>query len=225
MVTIIHGDDVVSSRAFLNEQKSKAEAIQSFSNNFTLTDLVLSLEGSLFGTEVAVFIENLLGRKKSKEKEEIITYLSKQKNLKKVFLWEDAEIPLKTLQLFAPADIKTYKLPKLLFTFVDSIKPNVGKQLVIQFHELLTQTDVDFVFAMIVRQFRLLLAVSEPDSIEEIKRLGPWQITKLNKQRSYFTETKLLSCYNNLFSIDNKLKTGTLSLTLVQAIDFFLINL
>ena len=225
MITIIHGDDIISSRKFLNAQKTLTEDIKIFSDSFSVTDLVQAFEGSLFDGDGTVFIENLLGRKKSKEKEEIITYLSKQKNLKKVYLWEDKEIPLKTLSVFTNAQNKVFKLPKLLFTFVDAIQPGQSKQLITLFHELLSQTDEDFVFAMIVRQFRLLLAVSEPDSIEEVKRLGPWQITKLNKQRSFYAEKKLLTCYYDLFLIDSKLKTGTLSLTLVQAIDFFLLDL
>lgn len=225
MITIIHGDDIVASRTFLNQQKSKADSAVSFSGNYSLTDIMQAFEGSLFGGERAVFIENLLAKKKNTEKENIISFIQKQKNLDNIYLWEDTEITSKTLQLFKDASNKVFKLPKLLFTFVDALEPEKGKQLIILFHQLLTQTDADFVFAMIIRQYRLLLAVSEPDSIDEIKRLSSWQIAKLKKQRSFFTEKQLLLHYNKLFHIDNKQKTGTLSLSLVQAIDFFLSDL
>lgn len=225
MITIIHGDDIVASRTYFNEQKSKAETVFSFSGIYSLTQLMQALEGSLFTETPSLFIENLLSKKKNTEKDDIIAYLAKQKKHSDVYIWEDSEISLKNLQVFKTADIKTFKLPKLLFTYLDSLKPEDSKHLIMLFHQLLTQTDVDFVFAMIIRQFRLLLAVSEPDSIEEIKRLGPWQITKLKKQRSFFTEKQLLLQYNKLLLIDNKLKTGTLILTLTQAIDFFLCDL
>lgn len=225
MITIIHGDDIVASRKFFNEEKSKKDNIKSFSGSYSLTSIMQAFEGSLFDNEISIYIESLLDNKKNTEKEGIINYLSTQKNLGNVYLWEDKEIPLKTLQVFKNSQNKVFKLPKLLFTFLDSIKPDDGKQLIILFHTILEQSDPDFVFAMILRQFRLLLAVSEPDSIEEIKRLGPWQITKLKKQSSFFTEKQLLVQYNKLFTIDNKLKTGTLILTLTQAIDFFLCDL
>lgn len=222
---IIHGDDIVASRKFLNEEKGKAENTKLFSGSYSLTDMIQAFEGSLFDNEISIFIENLLGKKKNTEKEEIITYLANQKNLSNIYVWEDTEISTKTLQLFNGAESKLFKLPKLLFTFVDAIQPGQGKLLITLFHELLSQTDTDFVFAMILRQYRLLLAVTEPDSIDEVKKLSPWQIAKIKKQRSFFTEEKLLLQHSKLFTIDNKLKTGTLSLTLIQAIDFFLADM
>lgn len=225
MITIIHGDDIVASRKFLNEEKSKAENTKTFSGSYLLTDIIQTLEGSLFEGETSVFIENLLGKKKNTEKEEIISYLSKNASLANMYIWEDTEIPVKTLQVFKTAQNKLFKLPKLLFTFVDSLKPETGKNLIVLFHQLLDQTDADFVFAMIIRQFRLLIAISEDDSIDEVKRLSPWQIAKIKKQKLFFTEEQLLLQHNKLFSIDSKLKTGTLSLSLIQAIDFFLSDL
>lgn len=225
MITIIHGDDIVASRKFLNDEKSKTENTKTFSGTYLLTDIIQTLEGSLFEGETSVFIENLLGKKKNTEKEEIISYLSKNASLTNVYIWEDAEIPVKTVQVFKTAQNKLFKLPKLLFTFVDSLKPETGKNLIVLFHQLLDQTDADFVFAMIIRQFRLLIAISEDDSIDEVKRLSPWQIAKIKKQKSLFTEKQLLLQHNKLFNIDSKLKTGTLSLSLIQAIDFFLSDL
>lgn len=225
MITIIHGDDIVASRKFLNEEKSKTENTKTFSGSYLLTDIIQTLEGSLFEGETSVFIENLLGKKKNTEKEEIISYLSKNASLTNVYIWEDTEIPVKTLQIFKTAQNKIFKLPKLLFTFVDSLKPETGKNLIVLFHQLLDQTDADFIFAMIIRQFRLLIAISVEDSIDEVKRLSPWQIAKIKKQKLFFTEEQLFLQHNKLFSIDSKLKTGTLSLSLIQAIDFFLSDL
>lgn len=240
MITIIHGDDIVASRAYFNEQKSKAETVFSFSGVYSLTQLMQAFEGSLFTESPSIFIENLLSKKKNTEKDDIIAYLAKQKNLGNVCIWEDAELSLKNLQAFKIADIKSFKLPKLLFTFVDTIQPAQGKQLIKLFHELLSQTDADFVFAMIVRQFRLLLAchpesnegyrgssltLQNDNTIDEVKRLSPWQIAKIKKQRSFFTREQLLLQHSKLFNIDSKLKTGTLSLSLIQAIDFFLLDL
>ncbi len=224
MITIIHGDDVVASRKFLNEEKAKKKHV-SFTENYSVTDIAQALEGSLFEeNETVVFIENLLGRKKSKEKEEIITYITRQK-INNIYMWEESIIPQKTLGIFTNINSKLFTLPKLLFSFLDTIAPNIGSKLILLFHRLTQQSDVDFVFAMIVRQFRLLLAISDKDSIDEVKRLAPWQVSKLSKQGSFFTNAQLLSIYQKLLAIETSLKTGTLSLSLTQAIDFFLLDL
>lgn len=231
MITIIHGDDIVSSRNFFTQEKTKFPNHQTLTDSYAVSDIAQALERSLFGDETVIFIENLLTRKKSKEKEDIIAYIAKQKSNNTIYLWEDAEIPQKTIQLFTHVQSRLFKLPKLLFTFLDTLSPKNGNKLVILFHKVIEQADADFVFAMIARQFRLLLSchpkLSEEssDTIDEVKRLAQWQISKLTKQRSFFTDAQLLSNYQKLLAIETSLKTGTLSLSLTQAIDFFLLDL
>lgn len=91
----------------------------------------------------------------------------------------------------------------------------------------MSQTPEELIFFMLIRQFRLLLAVSEEgiDSIDEMKRIAPWQKSKLNSQARSFGKESLLDIYNKLYKIDSETKSGKSALTLTQAIDFFLAGL
>jgi DNA polymerase III delta subunit len=114
-----------------------------------------------------------------------------------------------------------------MFGFLDSILPKKGKNAIEQFHKTLTTEEAEFVFFMMVRHIRMLLALSSPseDEIDEIKRMAPWQKSKLIKQAQTFSQKNLLDFYNRLFSIDVAMKTGNLATNLVQTIDFLLLSL
>lgn len=230
MITIIHGDDIVSSRNFFISQKQKIKNPPEFNGeSVSLTDLVQIFEGGeLFRAEKTLFLEDFLTkRKQSRDKDQIISYLAKYQN-HGVFLWEGKEASLKSLVLFKKAEIKHFKLPQTLFAFLDSIKPGLGPSHITLFYKVLENMEAELVFFMLVRQIRLLLALSDSNSneqIDEVKRLAPWQKGKLQRQASFFTAKELKIHFARLYEIDLAQKTGTLSLTLTQAIDFFLLDL
>ena len=81
---------------------------------------------------------------------------------------------------------------------------------------------------MIIRQFRLLLAIfeeSDKGQVDEIKNMQPWQKARLQKQASFFTETHLKNIYNKIYNIEISQKTGTSILSLPQVIDFLLLSI
>jgi hypothetical protein len=122
---------------------------------------------------------------------------------------------------------KLFKIPQNLFGFLDNIKPG-NLNSVKQFHQLLSQTAEELIFFMIIRQFRLLLAVSDTqakNSIDEVKRLAPWQMSKFKSQAALFGGEKLVSVYKRLGEIDADTKSGKSATTLTQTIDFFLSDL
>lgn len=238
MITIIHGDDIVSSRNFFVGQKQKIKNPLEFAGeNITLTDLVQVFEGGeLFTEQKAVFLEDFLTKRKTgRDKDQILAYLTKYQS-HEIFLWEGKEISTKSLSAFKKAEIRHFKLPQSLFLFLDALKPSSGTLIVPLFHKTLKNMEVELVFYMLIRQFRLLLALSpgHPDppaggegsrNIDEVKRLAPWQKSKLQRQASLFTEENLKKHFTKLYEIDLAQKTGSLSLTLTQAIDFFLLDL
>ena len=83
------------------------------------------------------------------------------------------------------------------------------------------------VFFMLIRQFRLLLALREKSTvhIDEVKRLAPWQMGKLQKQALLFSPEKLVFLYSQLADIDANHKIGKLSLPLDSTIDIFLLEI
>jgi len=114
------------------------------------------------------------------------------------------------------------------------------------FHQTIETTEIEMVFFMLIRQIRLLLALSQtrhsgeeerrlqnPDSgrarmteneIDELKKMAPWQKSKLEKQASLFPQEQLIVFYQKLFTIEVGQKTGTLTAPLVSTIDFLLLE-
>lgn len=230
MITIIHGDDIVSSRTYLNDIKVKfPEGIQVSPDSLNMTDLTQRIDGGgFFDTEKVIIIEQLFAKRKAKKEFEAIVEYLKSKTLEnEIYLWENKELDKKSLSLFNHPTVKTYKLPQTLFFFLDAIKPGAGKELVRMYHETLKTTDAEMVFFMLIRHIRLLLALQTPSSetIDEAKRLAPWQQGKVTRQAKLFSQDQLLEIHKQLFTLDKEQKTGELSVPLNLAIDILLLQI
>ena len=230
MLTIIHGTDIAASRKFFLEQRQKHTQTVSLDEMYvTLTDLYQILEGgSFFEESKYLFIEQFLTkRKKSAEKNAIIDYLIKHSASHHIFLWEGKELDRSSLSSFKTAQIQVFKLPSTLFLFLDSLKPKNQKQMISLFHKTLETTESEMIFFMLVRQFRILLALSQAgkNEIDELKRVATWQRGKFKKQAASFGLDRLKELYGKLFTIELGQKTGSLSSPLVSAIDFFLLGI
>ncbi|MGI8420183.1 MAG: hypothetical protein ACR2LN_06110 [Candidatus Levyibacteriota bacterium] len=238
MLTIIHGADTALSRKyFLDEKKKYADSLLLDADKVNLTDLAQIFEGGgLFGETKYVFIEHFLTkRKKSADYKDILAYLEKSADENTILLWENKELEIGTLKAFKRPVIKAFKLPQTLFQLLDEIKPENGTQLINLFHQTIAATEIEMVFFMLIRQVRLLLALSsvipakagihnEDNPIDEVKRMQSWQRGKLQKQASLFSTEQLLDFYNKLYQIERGQKTGCLNTSLVSAIDFLLLE-
>lgn len=225
MITVIHGDDTVTSRNFflLEKQKSKNSILQD-SKNLELSDLLQILESkNLFFEEKSIFIENFFSSKQLLGSKEAIQTME---NLKTdIFLYDSSELSKTQLAVFKNPRKKLFKLPQELFVFLDNIRPK-SNQNVVYFHNSLKNSTEDMIFYMIIRQFRLLLALlgSEVGNIDEVKRLAPWQRSKLNSQARLFSEESLKNIYKKLFEIDLAYKSGQIT-TIAPSIDFLLLGI
>ncbi|MBU2632524.1 hypothetical protein KKG52_02300 [Patescibacteria group bacterium] len=229
MITIIHGDDISSSRRYFIEQKEKSKNhIDIEGDKINLSDLAQVIGGeSLFGEQKDVFIENLLSSKKSKDAKSTVDSLKDNHKHLNIFLWEKQELTVSNTSFFKDAILKKFTLPKSLFAFLDSLKPNNSNVSVKLFHETLKSSKEEIIFFMLIRQFRLLIALLEQDSeqIDEVKRMAPWQKQKLINQSKLFGPIILKQAYQDLFKLDLGIKTGSGIFTLIPAIDFFLLSL
>jgi hypothetical protein len=230
MITILHGEDTSSSRNYLYELKQRSpEAPVIAGESIVLTDFVQTFGGGdLFVTETTVFIENLLSkRKQAAEFDSLIDVLRENTLTSTIILWEGKELDKKSLSLFPHATVKNHSLPKTLFLFLDSLKPNNGKQLVQLFAKTRATSETEMIFYLLVKQIRLLLAMKHPgtEKIDEIKRLAPWQLEKLQRQSKLFSSAQLLSLHTQLYELDNGVKTGELVIPLSSAIDILLLEI
>lgn len=230
MITIIHGDDTANSRKYFIQLRQETLNSVSFeAENLSLTQLMQSVEGGgLFSDEKKIFIENFFSKKKTgKEADEILSYLKSASKVE-VFFWEEKEVSKKNLNYFSGAVVKTFKLPKTLFLFLDSIKPNNKQLLINLFHETLKNVEPELIFYMLFRQFRFLLALNNETSneeIDEIKKMASWQKSKLIKQTGFFSFEELKKIYQALYKIDLEQKTGKSATSIIQSLDFFLLEI
>lgn len=232
MITIIHGDDIVKSRNFLSEQKKKAIEYHNLNvNDVTIENLSKFTHGTgFFSDSKKVFVENYLSKTKSNSKyfKEVVNFINKNSSLIDLFLWEDDTVSVRNINAFSKTNVLLFKLPQHIFQFLDAVKPNMGKVSVALFHKVLPDVEVEQIFFMMIRQFRMLLAVSDEgskDNIDEISRLQPWQKSKLKNQSRLFDEKSLKNLYAKLYDLDTRQKTGNLTMSLSQSIDFLLLEI
>jgi len=234
MIHIIHGDDIEQSRKFFLELKLKLKNFVSFDGGkTTITDLVQNIEGSgLFEDTKTIVIEELLTKLKttSKESKEIFDFIIKNAKSCTFILWESKEILKRDLSSFKDAVVRLFKLPKNIFLFLDNLKPGNSKSLLNLFHQALDSgIKEELILFMVQRQFRLLLSLCHAEAsasqIDEVIRLAPWQKSKLDKQAEGFSEEKLKEIYKKLYNIEIGQKTGASSLSLIQNIDFLLLEM
>nr|MBI5455604.1 hypothetical protein [Candidatus Levybacteria bacterium] len=230
MILIIHGNDIEKSRNYFFEEKNKLDNTVLINPDLVTVDLLFqtSENKNFFEKSTTVIVENFFSKIKanSSDFKEIASYINKNKTIDIIF-WENAEVSKPALTAFSNATVKNFSLPQNLFLFLDNIKPQNSKYLITLFHELLKTIEVEIVMFMIIRQFRLLISQldSSNNTIDEVKRMAPWQLSKFKKQLSYYDKNKLLNSYNKLFEIDLKHKTGKISFPLEKSIDFFLVDL
>lgn len=224
MLTLIHGDDVSKSRAdFLKRKESFTDLSILDGNDLDITILTQHLStGGFFAENNTLFIENLFQRKKDEEAEVFATLLKTYADAQDIFLWEGKEIGKKLSTNLGKHTPVLFKVPQTIFSFLDALKPGNTKLLLILYHQALQGSEPEMVFFMLIRQFRLLLAIKVDAQIDEAKKLAPWQKGKLMKQAGGFSEDQLLTLYEKLYVIECGMKTGGNVLSLSDTIDIFL---
>lgn len=229
MITILHGDDIALSRKTFQEYKDEVKNSVTFDGEkVTVAEVIQNQEGTgLFEEKISLFFENFFTKRKPGKEFDKIIFLVKEYE-HNVYFWETKELTKKFLNLFQKCTVKNFKIPQTLFIFLENIKPNNGKKLIELFHHTLQTNEPEMIFFMITRQFRLLLAVSDHDSkerIDEVEFLAPWQSSRLQSQARLFKEEGLRNIYRRLFEIDLAQKTGQSPFTLIQDIDFLLLDI
>ncbi len=227
MKLIIHGTDLESSRNFyfLQKQKLKNPVILSGEGLVFAEFFKYAQNQSIFDEETSMILENLFSKNKtgSMDVKKIAEFIDDAKNLN-IILWEQVELSKTTLSLIKSSQINLFSYPKKLFIFLDQIRPNNQDALIKLYHELRQTQEAEMIFFMLVRQFRLFLSSVEKktEQIDEIKKMAPWQISKLSRQVRFFNKDELLKAYNRLYDIEYGQKTGKSDISLDASIDFFL---
>lgn len=212
---IIHGDDLVNSRAHLNELIAKTGETRTISrfaadrlDPTTLTQLLQSR--TLFGQEPLLVIEGGLTLAKSKNKDLLLDLL-RTTTPADVILYEDRQLSATALKTFPKAKVYEYKPAALIFKFLESLRPNnasVCLQILSQLED--SRQPAELIFFMLVRQVRLLIQALHPAEMKG----APWQVQRLSSQARLFGEIGLLQLHDQLYHLDQQLKTGQNNLDL-----------
>lgn len=229
MMTIIHGDDIAASRTYYKTLQKK-ETIVLDGEKVTKQIIAENLQSSgFFDEQKTISLENFwTKRKTSKETDEIIQLLKMHEKQTDILFWDNKQITKKLSTIVPTATIKVFPFPQSLFIFLDALQPNNGQKLLTLFHQTLEHTEAEMIFFMINRQIRILLALSDDsptDTIDEVKRLSPWQKSKLVSLSRQFSVKQLKALHATLFDIDVKSKTGGLAMPLSKTIDFLLLSI
>ena len=225
MITVFFGDNtVLSRRAFLSEiefaRKKVLEILRLEGKSLDWTNFTQVLESdSLFQSEKAIFIEDLFFLPKSSLKEKLFSLLKKNSNMN-VFIWEGKNLT-KTQQGEFPKGFlfRQYKIPAMIFKFLDGLKPENPKKNLENFHHCLLNDDPEMIFQMIIRQVRLLTLAKDG---EKYLPRASWQKAKILSQSKLFSKELLKDIYRQLLKIDFQQKTSQVPLNLASSLDLLI---
>jgi DNA polymerase III delta subunit len=229
MITLLHGDDMVTSRAefFRLKSNQKSREVREFDGRkIDETTLIQSLESaSLFGGDITVIIENLFSRlgKNPKKIAALGKILSNCPPETEIVIWEDKEVG-KTVQsaLGTKTNIRLFKIPTLIFQFLDGLKPNNCALSIPQYHELIRNYAPEQIFVMVVKRVRHLIMLNSNVNPADLQG---WQIGRLTSQAKLFTMKKLTMIYKHLLEIDFSIKSGNSALGMNEQLELWLCDL
>jgi len=198
MITLLHGDFIEASRSELNRLKQAAigrELRELDGRTVVESDLTQSLESSsLFGEDTVVIIERLFSKigRQPKRIEKLCALLAGDWSTD-IILWEDKELGATVVkQLGSKAQVRLFKLPVLIFQFLDSIRPNNASQVLGIYEKLMADVAPELAFSMLVKRVRQLIQLSDGGSPAG---LAGWQISRLTTQTKSFTMEQLVRFY------------------------------
>lgn len=224
MITLLHGDDIVSSRKALEALKlsrQQSEVLFLEGPKVSLTDLKQALESSsLLAFSRLVILERFLSSRPNKEK---LVYLASGQFGADLIFWERKKIPPGTIKKLGPqAKVQLFKTPALVFRFLDGFgSPNRQNSLLL-LKKAAFSSPSSLVFYLLVKRIRDLLLVKGGG---EPSRIQAWQLKKLQTQARFFHPGSLERVYRRLLEIDRAEKTGEKRFNLEGELEMLILDI
>jgi DNA polymerase III delta subunit len=205
-IIVLHGDDIVKSRVrlekFIDTAKNRGwELVKIGGEKKSLAETLSSQ--SLFEKERLFIIEDISTLGKTD-----LTWLAKKgKTLKANLVIYHAGVLSQTFlkALPTPDKLEEYKLPRIIFDFLNAFYPGNSKRALKLFHEVMATEPAEFVFALLGRHLHdLYLAKISPSSLS----YPAWRVGRLTSQSAKFTQESLEDVISHLARIDIEAKTG-----------------
>ncbi len=215
---VLHGDNLekISNRllVFIGEAKKRGWDIKRISDANESLAAQMTKE-SLFG-ETSLYI----WEKYSKLNKKDISWLkNKTQELDATLvIYNEGLIHATSLKsLPDPKNIEEYKLPKLIWKFLDSFYPGNSREVMELLHELDKNEEIIFVFALLARHIRDLIWVKKsPDTLD----YASWRLSKLKNQSNKYNNGMLNELLNDFAKADVASKTSKNNL--LDSLDFII---
>lgn len=221
---IIHGENQLKSRQFLsvkvNEARQQGMAVVRFEGKKILPqELIQGLEGSLFDHQNRlIIIENVFAGPKSSRQTALIQIL--KKSTQPIIVWEAKKIDGRRLSAISDKSTQLFEYPKILFVFLDSIRPQNQSRTITLFHQTIAHEPIQLVFYLFNRRLRQLILVDSSYGNE--LKVPSWQKKRLQQQAAQFSLDQLLRLYRNCLRIEISQKTGGAVLDLTGQLDLLM---
>lgn len=223
MIYLLHGDDTAQSRKFLSGLAENFKVITL--DGKTLTVPVLEenlLSQGLFGDQKIVVVENLLSKNAGKKK--LISFINENEHDTQLILWEDKKIFKTTTNSLKNITIREFMLPTYYFQFLDQLSPPNKKKVFILYQQLLKTYAPEQLLFSLIKRVRLLVILKSQSTTDEITKMPPWMLSKLQQQARLWPRDTLILFYKKLQEADIKLKTGRLPTDLSKHLDIVILS-
>lgn len=220
-IIVLHGDDIEKSLArldkFVESAKGRNWSIVRVAAEDVQSPAEKLSSASLFGGKSLFIIEDA---RKMKNKE--LGWLKKNSNkLSDTLIIYNDSFLSKTFLTSLPRQtkIEEFKLPKIIFKFLDSFYPQNSAVCLKLMHEVIKKEPPEFVFALLAKQLRdLYWAKVDGKSLA----YPDWRISKLKNQSANFSDQQLLTLISEMAKIDIETKTSKANVT--SSLDLLIIS-
>lgn len=219
-IIILHGDDTGKSysrlQKFIEVAKERSWEVVYVDDSGVSFEETLSAT-SLFGNERFLILKD--AKKLSKNE---LSWLNKKSAVLSgtLIVYNDNTLNATLIKSF-PKDSKLeeFKLPVLLWNFLDGLTPGNYIREVTVLHKVLKKQPAEFIFSLMARHFRDLYWVKSDAGSAGFPF---WKINKLKSQAALFSGDKLKEILGILAEIDIKVKTS--KATLADELDLLIIK-
>ena len=205
-IILLHGDDELKSygrlKKFIEAAKARSWEVV-YLDETELSTLEAIRSRSLFGGESFFILKDI---KKIGKKETEWLGKSGEKSEGNLIIYHPSLVPATFLKsLPKTAKIEEFKLPKLIFHFLDSFVPKNAKGAINLLHETAAHQPPEFLFSLLARHIRDLYWVSAD---ARTLPYPSWRVGKLKSQASKFSINQLIQLISKLAEIDVEVKTS-----------------
>lgn len=207
MIYIFHGNDSTQSYTAYSAALKKYQNYEKYhennkSFNSDTFDRFLNTP-SLFSESKAIIIDNFFSLPKAAF-DQAITLLNSHPEFDYLF-WQDKKIEAAKLKLFPKAEIKSFTLPELLFSCLNSISPKNQKNFLEKYQALLNSMPFELALFWFKNTLRRQLSTYSKFSPENLKRSYLHLIEldyaikngRLNQPKEYALERIILTLINS----------------------------